>query len=125
LDSIGAILVSVFILQAAFKIAWPGISEVIDSGASKEVEEKLHKMAMGVPEVKSVHELRTRYSGGSLYVDLHIVLSPKITLQKAHDISNRVRDNFMASGLDILEVLIHLDPHDDSEEDKNSMTNIT
>jgi cation diffusion facilitator family transporter len=117
LDSIGAILVSIFILQAAFKIAWPGISEVIDRGASKEVEEKLRRMATNVPEVQSVHELRTRYSGGSLYVDLHIVLSPKITLQKAHAISNRVRDNFLASDLDILEVLIHLDPHDDSEED--------
>jgi cation diffusion facilitator family transporter len=117
LDSIGAILVSIFILQAAFKIAWPGISEVIDRGASKEVEEKLRRMATNVPEVQSVHELRTRYSGGSLYVDLHIVLSPKITLQKAHDISNRVRDTFLASDLDILEVLIHLDPHDDSEED--------
>jgi len=117
LDAIAAILVSVFILQAAFKIAWPGISEIIDRGASREVEEKLRGMAMAVPEVKSVHELRTRYSGGSLHVDLHIVLSPRIHLQKAHDISNQVRDTFLASGLDILEVLIHLDPRDDSEED--------
>jgi cation diffusion facilitator family transporter len=117
LDAIGAILVSVFILQAAFKIAWPGIAEVIDRGASREVEEKLRSIAKGVSEVESVHELRTRYSGGSLYVDLHIVLSPKITLKKAHDIGNRVRDSLLVSGLDILEVLIHLDPHDDSEED--------
>jgi len=117
LDSIGAILVSVFILRAAFQIAWPGISEVIDKGVDKEINSKLKNMALETPEVKSVHNLRTRYSGGSLSIDMHLVLSPKITLHEAHTISNKVRDYFLASELDIMEVLIHLDPHDDSEED--------
>jgi cation diffusion facilitator family transporter len=117
LDSVGAILVAIFILQAAFHIAKPGIFEMIDGGASKEIEDKLYGIARSVPEVHSVHELRTRYSGGALYVDLHLVLSPKISLQEAHSIGNKVRDLFLSAGLDILEVLIHLDPHDDSEED--------
>jgi len=118
LDAVGAILVSIFILQAAFHIAWPGISEIIDRGASKEIKEKLMNMALAIPEVKSVHNLRTRYSGGSLRVDLHIVLTPNITLHKAHLIGNRVRDSFIASDLGIIEVLIHLDPRDDHEEDE-------
>ncbi|MDR2594037.1 MAG: cation diffusion facilitator family transporter [Fibromonadaceae bacterium] len=118
LDAVGAILVSIFILQAAFHIAWPGISEIIDRGASKEIKGKLMKIALATPEVKSVHNLRTRYSGGSLYIDMHIVLTPSITLYQAHLIGNRVRDSFLASHLDIMEVLIHLDPHDDHEEDE-------
>ncbi|GBU24717.1 cation transporter [Fibrobacteria bacterium R8-3-H12] len=117
LDAVGAILVSLFILQAAFHIAWPGISEIIDRGASKEIDEKLMNMALTIPEVKSVHNLRTRYSGGLLCVDMHIVLTPSITLHNAHLIGNRVRDSFLASDLDILEVLIHLDPRDDHDED--------
>jgi len=118
LDAVGAILVSIFILQAAFHIAWPGISEIIDRGASKEVKGKLMNMALAIPEVKSVHNLRTRYSGGSLRVDMHIVLTPSITLHKAHQIGDRVRDSFLASDLGIIEVLIHLDPRDDHEEDE-------
>jgi len=118
LDAVGAILVSLFILQAAFHIAMPGVSEIIDRGASKEIDDRLLKMALAVPEVKSVHNLRTRYSGGLLCVDMHIVLTPSITLHNAHLIGNRVRDSFLASDLDILEVLIHLDPHDDHEEDE-------
>jgi len=117
LDAIGAIFVSIFILQAAFHIASPGVLEIIDRGASKEIDEKLKKMALAIPEVKSIHNLRTRYMGGSLCVDMHIVLTPSITLHKAHLIGNRVRDSLMASDLDIIEVLIHLDPHDDHEED--------
>jgi cation diffusion facilitator family transporter len=118
LDAVGAVLVSVFILQAAFSIAWPGISEIIDKGASKEIDAQLMNMALTVPEVKGVHNLRTRYSGGSLCVDMHIVLTPNITLHNAHIIGNSVRDSFLASDLDILEVLIHLDPRDDHEEDE-------
>ncbi|MDR2579574.1 MAG: cation diffusion facilitator family transporter [Fibromonadaceae bacterium] len=120
LDAVGAILVSVFIFQAAFRIALPGIFEVIDKGASHEVENKLRSIAQSDPEVHNVHDLRTRYSGGSLYVDLHLVLSPQITLQHAHSIGNRVTDSLLASGLDILEVLVHLDPYDDSKEKKNA-----
>ncbi|MDR0518171.1 MAG: cation diffusion facilitator family transporter [Fibromonadaceae bacterium] len=117
LDSVGAILVSLFILQAAFHIAKPGIFEIIDKGASREIENKLRSIVHSVQEVRNVHELRTRYSGGALHVDLHIVLSPKITLQEAHSIGDRVRDLFLDSDLDIHEVLIHLDPRDDSQED--------
>jgi len=117
LDAIAAMLVSVFILQVAFKIARPGIFEITDRGASRETKEKLRNIALGIMDVKSIHGLRTRYSGGSMHIDLHIVLLPHITLQKAHDISNDVRDSFFASGMDILEVLIHIDPHDDSKED--------
>ena len=118
LDAVGAILVSLFILQAAFHIAWPGISEIIDRGASKEIDDRLMKMALSIPEVKSVHNLRTRYSGGLLCVDMHIVLTPSISLHNAHLIGNKVRDSFLASDLEIMEVLIHLDPHDDHEEDE-------
>jgi len=125
LDAVGAIFVSMFILQAAFQIAWPGISEIIDRGASKEIDEKLMNIALAVSGVKSVHNLRTRYMGGSLCVDMHIVLTPSITLYNAHLISNRVRDSLIASDLDIIEVLIHLDPHDDHEEDEKITEQLT
>jgi len=118
LDAVGAILVSLFILQAAFQIAKPGILEIIDRGASKEIDEKIKNIALTVSEVKSIHKLRTRYMGGSLCVDMHIVLTPSITLYNAHLIGNQVRDSLIASNLDIIEVLIHLDPHDDHEEDE-------
>jgi cation diffusion facilitator family transporter len=117
LDAVGAILVSIFILQAAFQIAKPGISEITDKGASREIESKLLNLAKSVTEVRNVHELRTRYSGGVLYVDLHIVLSPKITLQEAHLIGDKVRDLLLHCDLDVHEALVHLDPRDDSQED--------
>jgi cation diffusion facilitator family transporter len=117
LDAVGAILVSIFILQAAFQIAKPGIAEITDKGASREVEAKLLNLAKSVSEVRNVHELRTRYSGGVLYVDLHVVLPPKITLQEAHLIGNKVRDLLLHCDLDVHEALVHLDPHDDSQED--------
>jgi divalent metal cation (Fe/Co/Zn/Cd) transporter len=117
LDAVGAILVSIFILQAAFQIAKPGIAEITDKGASREIESKLLNLAKSISEVRNVHELRTRYSGGVLYVDLHIVLSPKITLQEAHLIGNKVRDLLLHCDLDVHEALVHLDPCDDSQED--------
>ncbi len=41
LDLVGAVVVSIFVLHAALKIIWPGISELIDAGAPGKSKRKL------------------------------------------------------------------------------------
>lgn len=113
LDAIGAVVVGAFILRAAFQIAWPGISEVMDHGASLEVNNRLQTLAQSIPGVRGVHDLRTRYSGSALQVDLHIELRPDMSLLEAHTIGDQVRDALKQSDLHVLDVLVHLDPYND------------
>ena len=113
IDALGAIVVAAFILQAAYAIAWPGITEMIDRGASLEIHRDLEQKALTVTGVHSVHELRTRFAGSALYVDLHVVLAPEMRLDEAHAIGDRVRDALLLADHNVVDVLVHLDPGDD------------
>lgn len=59
LDHVGAVVVSIFIMHAALKIIWPGISELVDAGAPQDIQRKITNIACNNPGVQEVHKLRT------------------------------------------------------------------
>ena len=110
-DSIGAIIVSVFILHSGYEIAWPGIHRVADEGASEEVAQKLKDVALSCPNVISIHGFRTRYVGSDLHVDLHVVVPAEMTLLDAHDLAEEVERRLIDAGENVVDALVHIDPY--------------
>ena len=110
-DSVGAIIVSMFILHSGFEIAWPGIHRVADEGASDEVIAKLKNIALSCPNVISIHGFRTRYVGSDLHVDLHVVVPAEMTLLAAHDLAENVEQKLLDSGENVVDALVHIDPY--------------
>ena len=112
-DSVGAIIVSIFILHSGFEIAWPGIHRVADEGASEEVAQKLKDIALACPNVISIHGFRTRYVGSDLHVDLHVVVPAEMTLLAAHDLAEDVERRLIEAGENVVDALVHIDPYDE------------
>ena len=111
-DSVGAIIVSIFILHSGFEIAWPGIHRVADEGASEEVSQKLQAVALACPNVISIHGFRTRYVGSDLHVDLHVVVPAEMSLLSAHDLAEEVERRIIEAGENVVDALVHIDPYD-------------
>jgi cation diffusion facilitator family transporter len=109
-DHVGAIAVSLFILQAAWKIAWPSLRELADVGAPREVCEEIEKLVLATPGVVSVHKIRTRQTGYLYQVDLHIQVDGGITVTEGHDISEEVKSGLVRNGPGISDVVVHLEP---------------
>ena len=110
LDRVGAAVVSIFILHAAWKIVWPGISELIDVGAPKEIQKHIYTVASKNNRVKEVHKIRTRYISTSIQVDLHIVVDGEISVREGHDIADDVRDRIIEEIAEVVDVVVHVDP---------------
>jgi cation diffusion facilitator family transporter len=110
LDRVGAAVVSVFILHAAIKIIWPGISELIDVGAPKEIQRRIKTITLKNSGVKEVHKIRTRYISTSIQVDMHIVVDGTITVREGHSIADDVQDRIIAEIPEVLDVVVHVDP---------------
>jgi ferrous-iron efflux pump FieF len=64
---------------------------------------------MGHPEVRSLHDLRTRAAGTDTFIQLHIELDPAMSLMRAHELSDSVEQALMAA-FPRAEVIIHQDP---------------
>lgn len=110
LDRVGAVIVSIFILHAAVKIIWPGISELIDVGAPQEIQANIQACALKSKGVLEAHAIRTRYISKSIQVDLHIVVDGSMTVREGHAIADDVRDCIIGDITDVVDVVVHVDP---------------
>lgn len=109
-DFAGALVVSIFILQAAWKILKPALDQLVDVGAPPEVLDRVQAIVLATPGVLHVHSVRTRYLGGGVAADLCVHVAPEITVYEGHEISERVRDRLLAEGPEIVDVVVHIEP---------------
>ncbi len=109
-DPVGAIVVSGFILYSAWTIVRPTLLELSEAGVSPEDQAKIYRMATSLPGVIGAHALRTRNAGSAIWADIHITVDPDMTVREGHDLSHQVRDLLVDSDLNIVDVVVHLEP---------------
>ncbi|MFM5886099.1 MAG: cation diffusion facilitator family transporter [Novosphingobium sp.] len=61
------------------------------------------------PELKGLHDLRTRTSGNRDFVQFHVAVDPHLTVRDAHDVMDEIEDKLLVEFPGI-EILIHPDP---------------
>jgi len=110
LDQIGALIVAVMILKAAWDITGPALAELIDSGASKQDYQQIVELSQSIAGVLSVHKVRTRRSGAGLYIDLHALVDGNITVCAGHDIATQVQRKLIVEGPSVADVVVHIEP---------------
>jgi cation diffusion facilitator family transporter len=109
-DHVGAIVVSLFILQAAWKIVWPSLKELSDTGASPELTRDIERIVLATQGVQSLHKIRTRQTGYGYHVDLHIQVDGSMTVLEGHNISEQAKARLMQNCSEVLDVIVHLEP---------------
>ncbi|MDH3346293.1 MAG: cation diffusion facilitator family transporter [Kiritimatiellaceae bacterium] len=114
LDLLGALIVALLILKVAWDIAWPALSELMDHGASREDLNEITELAKSVPEVRSIHRLRTRRVGTGWFIDLHAEVDPEMTVRESHDIATAVQYKLLEDGPSVADVTVHIEPDESS-----------
>jgi cation diffusion facilitator family transporter len=115
LDHLGAIVVSMFILQAAWKIVRPSVEQLVDRGAPEEICRGIEQLARATPGVQEVHAIRTRHIGSGIEVDLHVLVDPALTVEEGHRISEEVKRRLIEYVSDVVDVVVHLEPYEESD----------
>jgi cation diffusion facilitator family transporter len=110
LDHVAAMIVSVLILQASWKIIWPSLNQLADAGGSYAEQESIRAIVMKTEGVKEMHALRTRKTGPGLHVDLHILVDSTLTVKGGHDIARRVKGRLLENLPAVTDVLVHVEP---------------
>jgi len=113
-DPVFAIGVAIYIFYSAFQIGHEAFQQLMDRELPDEILNQIQAIAMSPPEVTGTHETRTRQSGQTRFVQLHLELNENMSLKRAHEIADQVEAEIMAV-LPGAEVIIHQDPIDDSE----------
>ncbi len=111
IDQFGAIVVSLFILHASWKIIKPAMAELSDTGVSADTRAKIQTLAQTTEGVISVHAVRTRRIGGGIHIDLHIMVDGAMSVHQGHSISKAVKQRLFEKGPEIVDVVVHLEPY--------------
>lgn len=109
IDSIASIVVAIFIFHAAYEIFQETSGILVDKVVVD--SEKIKEIVGEFPEVKDVHHIRSRGSHNDLYIDLHLMIEPAISVQESHLLMHRIEDRIKEYFSENTEVFIHLEPY--------------
>lgn len=112
-DSIAAVFIAVLIMQMGIKMIWRGSMELIDTAVPDEQFRQIQHVVDQTPGVQSVHQLRTRSYAGDIYVDVHVIVSPRLSVSEGHYIADQVSSRLCAQVSLVIDVTVHIDPEDD------------
>ena len=108
-DGLFALLIALFIGQQALELGYRSAQSLLDRELDADTKLKIVQAIEQDPRIKGFHDLRTRESGKTTFVQCHLELDGRLPLVEAHAIADaaeaRVRSLF-----DHVEVLIHQDP---------------
>lgn len=116
MDSIAAIIISLFIIRLGGRYAWNRLKELVDSGVSEETVVLLNETIQSVPGVLSAHQLRTRLHSDWVLLDAHVQVNPKISVSEGHHIGVLVHQAIKRVLPNLLDSTIHIDVEDDDNE---------
>ncbi len=117
IDSILGIVISLYIIYSAFGIIKEGVLNLMDVALDDGVVEQITSIIENSKNVTDYHNLRTRASGSVNFVDVHLVFNEQMLLRHAHSISDEIERKIKRIDPEREWIFnMHLDPHDDSEE---------
>lgn len=117
LDGIAAIGVGLMIAKIGWDLLSQSMQELVDTSLEPERVEEIRQSILSVDGVDTLHILRTRRMGSDALADVHIQVSPTLTVSEGHYISETVRSQVMRDIDEISDVMVHIDPEDDADFD--------
>jgi cation diffusion facilitator family transporter len=114
IDSIVALLVSLWVIWVAIRIFIETNMELMDGNIERNIYEQVFEIIERIPEASNPHRMRIRRAGSKLMINIDIELDGEMSLAKAHEISHKIEKK-IKEGLDyeVFDVIIHIEPFGD------------
>ena len=109
IDPLLGAVIAAYILYNAWQIVSGALDMLMDRELPHEERQRIREIALEHPDVHDVHDLRTRRSGQTVFIQLHLELDPELQLSKSHEIADLVEAKLCAA-FSGAEVIIHQDP---------------
>lgn len=108
-DSIFALGIGVYILYNAIRMGHEAVQSLLDRALPDDERQAIIDIINAWPGVKGAHDLRTRQSGPTRFIQIHLEMEDSLPLVQAHMVADQVEQAILRRfpGSD---VIIHQDP---------------
>jgi cation diffusion facilitator family transporter len=111
-EPLAAVIISAFILWAALTFGKDSIYSLMDVSPKPAMRKAIEDTILGTPEVKGVHALRVRRSGLFVFVEAHVEVDGRTSLEKAHMIADEVQGRVQERFKEVDSMAIHIGIHE-------------
>jgi len=108
-DAVFGVGIAAFLAVGAIRAARAAIDMLMDREWPAAKRQSLLAVVARHPRVDGVHELRTRSSGVTDFIQFHVWLAPEMSVACAHNIVDEIEAD-VAATFPGAEILIHVDP---------------
>ena len=111
-DQMAAIIVGVMIIWVAFKILIDAIGQFTARAADARTNEQITGIIASQSQIRKWHKLRTRIVGRELFMDLHILVDPTLSITEAHNIAETLENELHSQITQPVNITVHIEPDD-------------
>ncbi|WP_429596898.1 cation diffusion facilitator family transporter [Sphingomonas zeicaulis] len=119
-DPVFGVLIALWLLYGAWRASSHAIDQLMDHEWPEEKRRRFLEIAAAEPGLIGIHDLRTRTSGNTDFVQFHIWVDPRMTVAEAHDLMEAAEGRLKAAFPDT-EIIIHPDPEGQVDEPGNPL----
>lgn len=107
-DAVAALGVSVIVIFVSVELSKRTVHGLLDA-APEGVAEVVEKTVDALPNMEHCHNVRVRYSGSKLYVDIHVDMDGNLPLKDAHALTEKIEKTIQEKYPDA-DVFVHPEP---------------
>ena len=116
LDPVASFVVSLMIFYAAYNVFKENINILIDVKIVDDKEVK-NLVMTEYPCVKEMHKIRSRGTKNNVFMDMHIQVDPKMTVEESHRLIHNIERTIQKNIEENAHVIIHIEPYFDNKKD--------
>jgi ferrous-iron efflux pump FieF len=108
-DPVFGVAIALWLAWGAWRASSRAIDQLMDKEWPEEKRQRFLEIAARHPELRGIHDLRTRTSGSLDFVQFHVWVDPEMSVAEAHKVMEEMEHKLEAE-FPGAEILIHLDP---------------
>lgn len=110
LDPVASFVVSLMIFYTAYNVFKENINILIDVKIVDDKEVK-NLVMTEYPCVKEMHKIRSRGTKNNVFMDMHIQVDPKMTVEESHRLMHNIERTIQKNIEENAHVIIHIKPY--------------
>ncbi|MES2491806.1 MAG: cation diffusion facilitator family transporter [Pseudomonadota bacterium] len=120
-DPVFGLLIAAWLGRGAWGASQQAIDNLMDREWPQDRKDRFIEVLGRHPELRGIHDLRTRTAGNRDFVQFHVWVDPQMTVAQAHTVMDEIEAKLLAEFPGV-EILIHPDP--DGHVDKGQAGNV-
>ncbi len=107
-DAVAALGVALIVVYVSVELGIRTIHALLDTAPDGSME-KVVEAAQSVPGVINCHNVRIRYGGANMFIDMHVTIEHNETLAKAHEVTELIEKR-VAEIFPSTDITVHAEP---------------